>query len=232
MALLLSLFVAVPAVPASAEITPKEAAALLVASVVELNSKSCTASKIGSHQYLTAKHCVSSKMKLSTKSYSMWAKSVVMAWQDKAKGNRQEDWAVINTATDTDDIVALTLGCNEEIYLGMPVAYAGYPNPAEFAFGMGAVTSLLPSRSRNSNLDYMMDVPAAPGASGSPIISMDTGYVVGILTEGVLNNSIGAFMVGFESIQNIDLCDYSKEAVTRYGIKGAVIDANTLVTPF
>ena len=227
--LLLSLFIPTPA---SAELTPKEAANLLINSVVELNNKSCTAAKIGPYQYLTAKHCVSSKMKLASKSYSMWAKSVLMAWQDKAKGNRKEDWAIINTATDTDDIKALTLGCNEEIYLGMRVAYAGYPNPTEFSFGMGAVTSLLPSRNRKNNLDYMMDVHAAPGASGSPVISMETGYIIGILTEGVINGRIGAFMVGFESIKGLDLCDFSKEDVTRYGIKGSTVEDTSLATPF
>lgn len=233
-ALFAAALLAVSVSAAQAEVTPKEAAALLVSSVVELNSKSCTASKVGPHQYLTAKHCVGRDMKLNTKSYTMWAKSVVMAWQEKKRGNRQEDWAIINTATDTEDMKSLTLGCNEEIYLGMRVAYAGYPNPAEFAFGMGSVTSLLPSRNRSNNLDYMMDVHAAPGASGSPVISMDTGHVVGILTEGVTNSRIGAFMVGFESIANIDLCDKYETVEDKEGylIVRLVDQPVMLVTPF
>lgn len=216
---------------AHAELTPREAAAILTASVVEVNN-GCTASKVGPHQYMTARHCVQSSMKIESRLHTMWPRSVLMAWQKKEDGKRKEDWAIVNTSTDTDDVASLTLGCTEEVYLGMPVAYAGYPVPTKFAFGMGHVTSILPMDNRNNNLDYAMDVAAAPGASGSPVISMDTGHVIGILTEGVSNRRIGAFMVGMEAISNLDICDNLDTALSRYGVTNKVKTRAGLVGPF
>jgi V8-like Glu-specific endopeptidase len=89
----------------------------------------------------------------------------------------------------------------------MPIAYAGYPGPSDFTFATGYVTSVKKLRTGINKLDFTIDVHAAPGSSGSPIISLDTGLIIGVLIEGVYAPRVGAFMVGVESVRSLDLCE-------------------------
>jgi V8-like Glu-specific endopeptidase len=199
--------------PAAAGLTAKEAAEKLGKSVVAVTYKGdtiCTAAKIGPSQFLTAGHCLISGEKLTMPNGRILKiKSVLAAFEEKATvggvSGRDEDWAVLNTVEDDASVVPLELGCAEEPYLGQEIAYAGFPYPTQYALGLGRVTSIKPVLGGRNNLDYAMDVHAAPGASGSAVISLDTGKVVGVLTEGVPART-GFFMVGFESIKNTDMC--------------------------
>ena len=207
MALLLSLFMITPA---SAELTPREAAVLLDKSVVQL-STACSGAKIGSHQFLTARHCIRPGLKITVRDnrhISLTPQSITISFQEKVEGNRKEDWAIIRTTTDYASLKPLMLGCNEELYLGMPVAYAGFPGPSRYFFSTGYITSLQPIKSPGSNHDFSIDAHGGPGASGSAIISLDTGNVIGVLTEGVMSSrSTGTYAIGIEMIRNLDLCD-------------------------
>ncbi|MCH8022369.1 MAG: trypsin-like peptidase domain-containing protein [Thaumarchaeota archaeon] len=201
---------------AYAQMTPKEAASHLEKSVVAMqktwSDPFCTGFKIDTKVFLTAAHCasdVNNDTRLTSK-YSekyQFIRSVLRTTQEKKDGDRVEDWAIMNTVEENDELSALVLACDEEIYLGMPIAYAGYPAPMDFAFGIGTVMSLNKVKNRSNDLDFVVDLQAAPGASGSPIISLDTGNVIGILTEGVYASRAGAFGVGIEGIANLDLCE-------------------------
>lgn len=199
-------------------LTIRESAVLLSSSVVRLSrsfggsynySSICTASKIGKMAFLTARHCVSNlsaNYRVEKDFEYQYVKTLIVTVSSKRR-NRKEDWAILKMTSENTKLWSLKIGCTEDIYLGMPVAYAGYPEPIDFAFSSGQVTSINPSNARNANADFTVDLAAAPGASGSPVISLDTGNIIGILTEGVYSRRIGAFMVGIESIRNIDLCD-------------------------
>lgn len=201
---------------AYAQMSPKEAAKHLEKSVVALkrtwSDPFCTGFKIDTKVFLTAAHCarsINSDTRLTSKHSEKYQfiRSVLRTTQEKKYGDRVEDWAIMNTVEENDELSALVLACDEEIYLGMPVAYAGYPAPMDFAFGIGTVMSVNKVNSRSNDLDFVVDLQAAPGASGSPIISLDTGHVIGILTEGVYASRAGAFGVGIEGISNLDICE-------------------------
>ena len=197
-------------------VTPAGVAKLLLASVVKMSVGTygiCTASKIGPATFLTAAHCarsLSDNFRLIN-NHNKWSyqfiRSITITVSEKEDGNRQEDWAILHAETEDKGLSALSLGCSESIYLGMPVAYAGYPNPVDFAFGLGYVASVNKVDARGSNADFLIDVQAAPGASGSPVISLDTGSIIGILTEGIGAKNRGFFLVGIESIKSLTLCD-------------------------
>lgn len=207
------------AAPAYAEDTipfsPKHIAEVLSNSVVAVIYKSgimCSASKIGPHTFLTARHCVEAGETLRLSGgRTLHIQSVLIAQQEKPRigtvSGRHEDWAVLNTVEDDDAVASLQLACGETPYLGQELAYAGYPDPTQFSIGFGRITTVQPMNNGANGADYGMDVHAAPGASGSPILSLDTGKVIGILTEGISNSRVGAFMVGFESVAGMDACD-------------------------
>ncbi len=221
---------------AHAEMTPKEAAVHLEKSVVALKKSwgdpFCTGFKIDVKTYLTANHCARSidsntRLVSNFSNDYLYVRSVIRTTQEKNSGNRDEDWAILNTSTENEELSSLVLGCDEEVYLGMPIAYAGYPAPMDFAFGIGTVMSLNKVSNSRNDLDFIVDVQAAPGASGSPIISLDTGNVIGVLTEGVSSSRRGAFGVGIEHIANLDICeDYLKEN------GDSKQDDRSIVTPF
>ena len=220
---------------AQAQMTPKDAAVHLEQSVVALKrgwgSPFCTGFKIEAKTFLTAGHCANS-INSNTRLVSnfsndyLYVRSIIVTTQEKSAGNRDEDWAILNTTTEAEELASLALACDEEVYLGMPVAYAGYTQPMDFAFGLGTVMSLNRVSNSMNDLDFVVDLQAAPGASGSPVISLDTGDVIGVLTEGVFASRAGAFGVGIEHIANLDICeDYLKD-------KGESPVLPAVVTPF
>lgn len=201
--------------------TPADAAKLLVSSVVEMSIGSrgvCTASKIGPSTFLTAAHCarrLSDNFRLNHGWDYQYIKEITIAVSGKPDGSRKEDWAILHTTFENKELKSLQIGCNEKVYLGMPVAYAGYPGPVDFAFGLGYVTSVNKITKSGSNADFLIDVQAAAGASGSPVISLDTGRIIGILTEGIRTPARGFFLVGIESIRSLNLCDGKADKVAR-----------------
>lgn len=194
-------------------LSSREVGKLLASSVVRLeNGRAtfCTAFKIGARRFLTAGHCskgVNSNTKIVYDTFSQFIKSALITTQEKRGGGRTEDWMILNATYGNAQIETLVLGCYDEIYLGMPIAYGGYPSPLNFTVGFGRVISVERADNYANDLDFVIDVHAAPGSSGSPVINIDTGNVIGILTEGVTGGRAGAFAVGIESIGNLDICE-------------------------
>ena len=199
-------------VQAGEPLSIREAAELLSLSVVEMTTggaQNCTASKIGPATFLTAAHCaraLKDNYRVEHGSAYQYIKSITITVSEKDY-KRAEDWAVLHATTVNEDLKTLSLGCSEDIYLGMPVAYAGFPGPVDFAFGAGRVASIKKTRYSDNDADFAIDVQAAPGASGSPIISLDTGNIIGVLTEGIYARRAGAFLIGVESVKSLDLCE-------------------------
>jgi V8-like Glu-specific endopeptidase len=212
---------ALAAPDANTALTASEAAKLLQAAVVAVNYSGktiCSAAKIGPTQYLTAQHCLAFGEKVELPNGRLLKiVSILTSLEEKAAvkdsgSSRGEDWAIFNVAEEDNSVTALELGCTEELYLGQGIAYAGYPFPTQFAFGTGHITGVMPLlREVGGGNDFQTDVHAAPGASGSAVISLDTGKIVGILTEGVPSR-IGFFMVGMESVKSLDACSTATAA--------------------
>lgn len=193
--------------------TPRAAAETISQSSVRFATSSsghCTATKIGPSRYLTAAHCarsVSSDWKLARagKYDYQFVRSVTVPVLEKSD-SRSHDWAILNTTTENEEVVAMALGCTEELYLGMPVAYYGFSSPLEVGFSVGYVASVKKAEDSRYNSDFMVDLQASPGSSGSAIVSMDTGNIIGILVEGITESRAGVFLIGVQGIKTGDLC--------------------------
>jgi len=193
--------------------TPAEAAALLSPSVFSFGTTRgtfCTATKIAPKQYLSALHCaqdLATNWRLeSVDGEYAFIRSVLASVGEKTGGGKhREDWAIL-MATSENDAPSLPLGCGDPHYVGEPVAYMGFPESLERAFGVGYISTMQPGE--RNNADIFVDLPVAPGASGSAIISLDNGHILGVLTEGVLSRRTREFyMVGVESIESVDQCE-------------------------
>lgn len=197
--------------PVQAELSKIEGANILENSVVRLlinGSNACTASKIADSTYLTAKHCIaniSNDYKLENELETFFLKSLVIPMSPQQNG-RDKDWAILNTTSDSDNVKALTIGCTEDIYFGMPVATMGFPGSSEMTASFGYVSALKPINIDRANGSFSIFLASYPGSSGSPIISLDTGDVIGILIEGYGGGQQGTYAVGIQSIKELDMC--------------------------
>jgi V8-like Glu-specific endopeptidase len=203
--------------PAMAEVSIKEAVAILQDSVVPLKSgtqRFCTAFKVGPKQFLTADHCTrnfSDNVKVEHKYVYQFISTVTKPIVKRDKDTKF-DWASFTTTTENTNLSALQLGCNEEIYIGMPVASMGFPatlgrGGLSPAFVTGYVSSVSSPISQHHNSDVAVDMPGAPGASGSPVLSLDTGLVIGVFIELVTGSRDGGIMMGFQSLKNTFVCE-------------------------
>jgi len=200
-----------------------ETARVLSRGVVKLTigAGHCTASKIGPQQFLTAGHCAQFSQGAGRIEYGYqylfpgWAQVPKVK---KSDGRRHEDWAIIHTTDDSDDIETLELGCGEILYEGQMIAYYGYSGDSESpTFGSGRIASTLPPKGRN-DADFTIDVQAAPGSSGAPIVSIDSGKVIGILTEGVSGPRVGFYLIGVESVNSLPVCREFDDKRTEFPI--------------
>ena len=194
--------------------TNKQAYDLLYSSVAKLrqNGKdACTAFKIGPKRYMTASHCVGG-FPLSAPILSIFieegyvieqVRSFVISNQKK-KGGKLEDWAVLNLVDDTDQI-ALILSCTHKVSPSEGVATYGYPGMSHPQFSTGMVTGMGPHTSGHGS-EIIVNLHVDGGASGSPVISLKTGGVIGVLTEGIPGR-FGQIGTGLERITGVDECE-------------------------
>lgn len=207
--------------PAYAEVSIKDAVTLLNESVVPLKngqSKFCTAFKIGPKQFMTAAHCagsITSKTKIDRDFTYQFIETVLFPIPKKAD-DKINDWALITTLTENSALKGLKLGCEEELYVGQRIASMGYPatvgrGQLDRAFVTGYISSLTPPDSKYLSQDIVVDMPAAPGASGSPVISLDTGAVVGILVELTTGSRDGSILTGLQHLPDT-MCNMKDSA--------------------
>ena len=197
--------------PAQAELTRYEAVEALTegtAVIQRWSSKLCTTWKARERVFVTAAHCRRSitdsvQIKRSTDFGYTYIKSYTVPVEEKSNGKKQ-DWMILHTLSVMEDMVALPLGCGDGVKIGMSVAVGHYPAGLNFSVSFGHVMTM--DVTSGGNAVIAMDAHAAPGSSGAPVISMDTGRVIGILIEGLVSR-FGAFAIGLESIDNVDLCD-------------------------
>lgn len=174
------------------------------------SSKFCTVWKAQEKVFVTAGHCRSSvntsvQIKQSGKYDYTYIKSISLPISSQKGGGKDEDWMVLHTEDVMDDMVALPIGCGDELKMGEPVAIGHYPAGLDFSVSFGHIMTLDVDNNR-SNAVIATDAAAAPGSSGAPVISMETGRVIGMVIEGIVSR-FGAFAVGLESVENLDLCE-------------------------
>ena len=211
---ILSLLFCLLAFPAVAEpLTNYEAVEILgkgTAVMQRWSSKYCTTWKAQDKVFVTAAHCrgtVSSsvQIKQSTNYGYTYVKSIVLPVSTEKSNGKDEDWMIMNTEETMDEMVALPIGCGDGVKIGEQVAIGHYPAGLNFSVSFGTVMTLDITSSRNRAV-IATDAAGAPGSSGAPVISMETGRVIGIVTEGLVSR-FGSFAMGLEDINIIDLCE-------------------------
>lgn len=164
----------------------------------------CTVSKIAAKTFLTASHCVKGTLykPVFTVSYQGTDE-----WPESRKitsitvGTEEfDDWAVLKTDVDLPDMDALPVNCAYEPEVGDLVTTVGYPAVMGKSFHRGYVSSLEETSQGKNVANFYLDIKAAPGASGSPILK--DGAVVGILSLGIVPNRFGLLATGIHSVDD------------------------------
>jgi V8-like Glu-specific endopeptidase len=172
----------------------------------------CTVSKVGEKKFLTAGHCVidSSSMlysvKFNGKSTAVSHYTVGVKERPGTQGNRfvdTEDWAILYTEEDVN-VGTLTLDCKAKPYVGEKIYTIGFPYPANKSYFEGYISSQEPLRIVGGGT-YWADITAAPGSSGSAIISRDTNQITGILVTGV-SSRFGPLLTGVQTVNVAGIC--------------------------
>lgn len=107
--------------------------------------------------------------------------------------DEKADVAII--LVDGDGYFSTTLGMDERAYPGDEVVILGFPFGSKVAddvsemsvsFTRGYVSS---KQMKNGMEQVLLDISAKAGNSGSPVLSRETGKVIGVLCGSILNNS-------------------------------------------
>jgi S1-C subfamily serine protease len=151
----------------------------------------CTATMIDTNTYLTAAHCDPG----TARTYIVnkdGDKVLAVSFEQAEDG---ADWAIVRTEEDPPGVVPLAVSCSFAVKTGEPIAYLGYPYPLERFYSEGIIVSLGVMR-----IDYpalpITSLHGGPGASGSAIISLVTGEIIGVLSIGVENTRGNLLGVG------------------------------------
>lgn len=184
--------------------TTKDTADTLLNGIAELYSDNdfrCTAFKVDKQRYVTAKHCMLSlHNSYKIRGGKEWSRVRTVTYPF----NEQQDWVEFTVSKEHKEIKALELGCKTPLHVGMPVAYAGHPVPMKNFFSAGYVTTTVRPDYDGVDSDFTTNLTASGGASGSPVMSIETNRVVGILIEG-LGSSRN--ITGAQSIKDVSICD-------------------------
>jgi hypothetical protein len=141
-------------------------------------SQICTVSKIAEHFYLTAKHCMTDDPRLTYQiRFGNFRVDVTGAYVPYTKNS---DWAILAANTKLPEMKTLKVKCGVQPFMGMELAYYGFPGGVKGYYGEGYVVT----DDRRGGQAFYTSIVAAPGASGSPTIDKD-GYVIGVLVTGL-----------------------------------------------
>jgi len=167
---------------------------LLDQSVVEFTFQPgvtmCSATMIDTNTYLTAAHCDPG----TTRTFIVNKDGDRVLAVSFERAEDGSDWAIVHTEEDIPGVVPLAVSCRFTVKIGEPVAYLGYPYPLERFYSEGVIVS-----EGGTRIDYpplpTTSLHGGTGASGSAIISLVTGKIIGVLSIGVENtqgNFLGA----------------------------------------
>lgn len=107
--------------------------------------------------------------------------------------DEKADVAVI--LIDGKDYYAAAVDMEERVYLGDEIIILGFPFGSKVAddvmemsvsYARGYVSS---KQMKNGMEQVLLDISAKAGNSGSPVLSRETGKVIGVLCGSILNNS-------------------------------------------
>lgn len=96
---------------------------------------------------------------------------------------------------DSNGYYAATIDMEERVYLGDEIVILGFPFGSKVAddvmemsvsYTRGYVSS---KQMKNGIEQVLLDISAKAGNSGSPVLSSETGKVIGVLCGSILNNS-------------------------------------------
>mgnify|MGYP003388558877 FL=1 len=155
----------------------------------------CTATMINVNTYLTAAHCGAG----NGRRYIVTAGGDAVLAVSLEADEDGADWAIIRTDEDPAGVVPMPVAVDFEPAIGEPVAYLGYPYPTEQFYSEGIIVSLNALRIP-SDLFAITSLHGGPGASGSAIISLRTGEIIGVLSMGLVNIRGNLMGVGFTPI--------------------------------
>lgn len=189
--------------------TAEEAFGVLDKSVVEytfaVGQTMCSATMIGKNTYISAAHCAIENLPMYIVNDDLDFVAV-----DRVDASATRDWMIIYTKEDVPSVVPVAISCSTEPwYIGMPVAYLGYPWPLDRYYSQGVIINVEPYRGIEG--DHPMNIPLSslnggPGASGSGIINLLTGELIGVLSTGLPSSRGNLMGAGITSITDIPQC--------------------------
>lgn len=207
-------------------------------------SRLCTFSKVGPSQFLTAKHCIDGPpLNNITLKYQEPGNSNYYATTRQVDGvyipsandptGGPQDWAVIYTDKDIEDMDSLTVDCITKPKVGDNVAYMGYPMPLGRTYGEGFVSSLDKTPYHGQlHSDFWTSMTINGGASGSPTINPSTGAVIGVVVE----KTVGWPQGGVQFVTGTRMCKmvspYLPSGTVRKLVEDAVVDEENVYSPF
>ena len=191
----------------AAELTPRQAFKLMEQSVFPVSPGGeavCTAFMIGPDAAATAGHCTK-KSKYWSHYFIRDRKLVTMYHRDDA----WEDFGLLAFYVNHKFSKALDYDCEWQPRVGEPIATYGYPVVAgavpQAVLKVGIVSSRLVHDKNKTAFARAADFTIAAGFSGAPVISMNSGKVVGIAAVDVsMSNNRG--LGGFILIKDTALC--------------------------
>lgn len=175
----------------------------------------CTFSKVGPNQFLTAAHCVDDLSFNRTQLvYQKPGDTDYFANKEKVDGiylpvsedatGGPQDWAILFTKKDIEDMVPLVLDCHYKPQVGDDIASMGYPAPLGRTYGEGFISSVSKTDYHGQvHGDFWTTMSANGGASGSPVLHAKTGKLIGVLVE----KTRGWDASSVQFIKDTRLCD-------------------------
>lgn len=217
-----------PIIASAKEMTAKEAAEHLSKSIVMMsntaNGKSyCTAWNIAKTVYVTAGHCTNSNGKIYVHDNNFeWARvgAITVGIGEKKSNDKPKDWGLLHTMKEVEGREPLEIDCGFKPHIGLPVAFMGFGDPTEGVLGMGYISSLSIDNGPG-DAEYMISTHVSGGSSGSPVIDLTSGKVIGIVTELVPSPRVGVIGTGVEHVLK-GVCEASKPHVEDMRAKSAM----------
>ena len=105
----------------------------------------------------------------------------------------------VDPAIIPEDVTELSLDCEYTLKRGDRVVSVGHPTGHEFTLSLGVMSG---TRTFGADTDlYSTDVIVESGSSGSPVVSLDSGLVVGVSTARYDDSDVGLLTTARDACQ-------------------------------